>query len=48
MSRERISTDYARSRAGQYTSRYDSKSVAPVRAYWKLRSRALTERELPC
>ena len=26
-----ISTDYARSRAGQYTSRNGSKSVAPVR-----------------
>ena len=43
-----ISTDYARSRAGQYTSRDGFKSVAPVRAYWKLRSRALTARELPC
>ena len=43
-----ISTDYARSGAGQYTSRDDSNSVAPVRAYWKLRSRALTARELPC
>ena len=42
-----ISTDYARSRAGQYTCD-GSKSVAPVRAYWKLRSRALTARELPC
>ena len=30
-----ISTDYARSRAGQYTSRNSSKSVAPVRSYWK-------------
>ena len=28
-----ISTDYARSRAGQYTSRDGSKSVAPVRSY---------------
>ena len=28
-----ISTDYARSRAGQYTSRDGSNSVAPVRAY---------------
>ena len=28
-----ISTDYARSRAGQYTSRNGSKSVAPVRTY---------------
>ena len=43
-----ISTDYARSRAGQYTFRNGSKSVAPVRSYWKLRSRALTARELPC
>ena len=42
-----ISTDYARSRAGQYKSRNGSKSVAPVRSYWKLRSRALTARELP-
>ena len=49
MSRERnISTDYARSTAGQYTSRNGSNSVAPVRSYWKLRSRALTARELPC
>ena len=40
-----ISTDYARSRAGQYTSRDGSNSVAPVRAYWKLRSRALIARE---
>ena len=36
-----ISTDYARSRAWQFASRNSSKSVAPVRAYWKLRSRAL-------
>ena len=43
-----ICTDYARSRAGQYTSRNGSKSVAPVRSYWKFRSRALTARELPC
>ena len=42
-----ISTDYAPSRAGKYTSRNGSKSVAPVRSYWKLRSRALTARELP-
>ena len=28
-----ISTDYARSGAGQYTSRDGSNSVAPVRAY---------------
>ena len=40
-----ICTNYARSGAGQYTSR---DAVAPVRAYWKLRSRALTARELPC
>ena len=38
------STDYARSRAGQYTSRNSSKSVAPVRSYWMLRIRALTAR----
>ena len=43
-----ISTDYARSKSGQYTSRNDSKYVAPVRSYWKLRSRALIARELPC
>ena len=43
-----ISTDYAHSRAGQYSSLNGSKSVAPVRSYWKLRSRALTARELPC
>ena len=43
-----ISTDYAPSRAGKYTSRDGSKYVAPVRAYWNLRSRALTARELPC
>ena len=43
-----IFTDYARSRAGQYTSRNDSKSEAPVRSYWKWRSRALTVHELPC
>ena len=35
-----ISTDYTRSRAGQYTSRDGSSSVAPVRAYWKVRSSA--------
>ena len=28
-----ISTDYARSKAGQYTSHNGSKSVAPVRSY---------------
>ena len=43
-----ITTDYARSRAGQYKSRDGSIFVAPVRSYWKLRSRALTARELPC
>ena len=43
-----ISTDYARSRAGQNTSGNGSKSVAPVRSYWKLHSRALTARELSC
>ena len=43
-----ISKDYARSRAGQYISRNGSKSVAPLRSYWKLRSHALTARELPC
>ena len=43
-----ISTDYARSMAGQNTSRNGSKSVASVRSYSKLRSRALTARELPC
>ena len=43
-----ISMDYAPSRAGQYTSRDGSYSVAPVQAYWKLRSRALTACELPC
>ena len=36
------------SRTKQYTSHNGSKSVAPVRSYWKLRSRALTARELPC
>ena len=43
-----ISTDYAHSRAGQYISRNSSKSVAPVWPYWKLRSRVLIARELPC
>ena len=43
-----ISTDYARSRAWQYTSRNANKSVAPVRSYWKLCSHALTVHELPC
>ena len=43
-----ISTDYAYSKARQYTFRNGSKSVAPVRSYWKLRSRALTARELSC
>ena len=41
-----ISTDYARSSAGQNISRDGSNSVAPVQAYWKLRSRAFTAREL--
>ena len=39
------STEYARSTAGQYTSRNSSKSVASVRTCWKL---LLTARELPC
>ena len=43
-----ISMDYARSRAGEYTSRDGSNSGAPVRAYWKFPSRELTARELPC
>ena len=43
-----IFTDYVRSRCWQCTSRNDSKSMAPVRSYWKLRSRALTARELSC
>ena len=43
-----IFTAYARSRAWQYTSRNGSNSVAPVRSYWKLRSRALTACELLC
>ena len=43
-----ISTHCACSKAEQYTSRDSSNSVAPVRAYWKLHSRALTARELPC
>ena len=43
-----ISSDYAHSRARHYTSRDGSNSVAPVQAYWKLRSRALTARELIC
>ena len=34
--------------AGQCTSHNGSKSVTQVRSYWKLRSRALTTRELPC
>ena len=42
-----ISTDYARSRAGQYTSRNGSKSVAPVRSYCKLRSRAFLDIQMP-
>ena len=43
-----VFTYYARSKAGQYTSCSGSKAVAPVWSYWKLRSRALTARELPC
>ena len=43
-----ISTDYARSKAEQYTSPGGINSVGPVRASEKLRSRALTARELPC
>ena len=43
-----ISNDYAPSRAGKYTPRNGSKSVAPLCPYCKLRSRALTARELPC
>ena len=37
-----ISTDYALSRAGQYTSHDGSNFVALGRTYWKLRRRALT------
>ena len=43
-----ISMNYACSRAGQYTSCDGSNFVALIQAYWKLRSRALTVRELPC
>ena len=43
-----IHTDYTRSGAGKYTSLKGSKSVTTVRAYWKLRSRELAARELPC
>ena len=43
-----ISTDYTRSRARQYTFRDGSNSVAPLRAYCKLRSRAFTAHESPC
>ena len=43
-----ISTDYARSRTRQYTFRNGSTSTATVRSNWKLRSRALTARGLPC
>ena len=39
-----ISSDYARSRAGHYTSRDNSNSMAPVQAYWKLHSCALKAR----
>ena len=42
-----FSMDYARSRAGQYTSCNGRKSVAPVRSYRKLRSHTLTAHELP-
>ena len=42
-----ITTDYARFRAWQYTSRNGNNSVAPVRAYWKLRSRALAAQTVP-
>ena len=42
-----ISTNCAHSRAGYYTSRDGSNSVAPVQACRKLRSRALTAGELP-
>ena len=43
-----IVSDCTRSRAGHYIFRDGSYSVAPVLAYWKLRNRALTARELPC
>ena len=43
-----ICMDYARSRGRHYTSRDSSNYVAPVQAYWKLLSRALTAHELPC
>ena len=33
LTKETISMDYARSKAGQYTSRKGCKSVAPVRSY---------------
>ena len=48
MSQNAVCSAYALSRAGQYTSHNDSKSVAPIQSYWKLRSRALTACELPC
>ena len=43
-----ISTEYTRSKAGQYTSHNGSKSVAPVWSYWKMRCRASAACELPC
>ena len=43
-----ISSDYARSRAGHYTSRDGSNSVTPVQAELKLQSHALTACELLC
>ena len=46
--RTQFSTDYPSSRAGHYTSRGGINSVAPLQVYCKLRSRALTARELPC
>ena len=48
MSRERYFHGLCSFWAGQYTSRDGSNFVAPVRVYWKLRSRALTARKLPC
>ena len=48
MSLERIFHGLCSFYSTQYTSRNGNKSVAPVRPYWKLRSRALTARELPC
>ena len=48
MSRERYFHELCSSQGREYTSRDGSNSVAPVRAYWKWRSRALTARELHC